>query len=157
MSWICMIYLVFDPQLVICLHESYENWVKLEILKKHWIKKHNLKKKARENLKASYNVHTNTLFRDREYPCMIKILVKTCLLNSQRMYSNFGNIRLLSNRCAQWKASLHDFSTTVHFSQFYCTHCLLHHCNQQITTFKRNKLMFSCSWIFFNPSAIIYI
>ena len=148
MSWVCMIYLVFDPQLVICLHESYE---------KHWIKKHNLKKKSQRKFKSFVQCAYQHPVRDREYPCMIKILVKTCSLNSQRMYSNFGNIRLLSNRCAQWKASLHDFSTTVHFSQFYCTHCLLHHCNQQITTFKRNKLMFSCSWIFLNPSAIIYI
>ena len=53
---------VFVPQLVICLHESYENWEKDEI-KKHSMKTEHNFSKARAKEKSF--VHTNTLLNQR--------------------------------------------------------------------------------------------
>ena len=84
----CLPY-VFIAHLVICLHESYENWKKEEI-KKHWIKKHNLNK-AGEKQESFEHCTYQHFARDWiiEFSCLNTFLgVKTCSLNSLSMYSN---------------------------------------------------------------------
>ena len=139
----CLPY-VFIPRLMICLHESYENWEK-EDKKKHWIKKHNLNR-VREKKKASYIVHTNTLLRGLNHRIsLFKYVSCQNMLTKQPTYVfEF----LLDNFLRYWKYlgcwvinAPDGRPPGYHF--WTLAGVELNHCNQQITTFATNRFVFS--------------